>query len=253
MTWSSGAALTKPAGTINGRGQPTAPRYLDERAAGIHLVGSINQSEMEKVTKLNTNLILAGRMPDEQLALLRQVASTVVTYKSGDDWKTHFRQTATALNKETEASTFLTDYDRKVQSTKSRLGPNVDAEVSIVRWNPTGPGYMLSNSFASYVVSDLGLRRPAGQQGDGPGHSPPLSLEAMEQIDGDWLFFGTLSSEGDAVQAMETAKQHLLFKQLDAVKNNHVVAIDGSLWTSVGGPLAALAVLDDVDKAMTAR
>ncbi|MGE3594484.1 MAG: hypothetical protein AB7N70_02975 [Dehalococcoidia bacterium] len=44
---------------------------------------------------------------------------------------------------------------------------------------------------------------------------------------------------------MEAAKQHPLFKQLDAVKNNHSVAMDGSLWASIGGPLA---IVDDLER-----
>ena len=31
---------------------------------------------------------------------------------------------------------------------------------------------------------------------------------------------------------------------------NHVVKVDGSLWTSIGGPLATLLVLDGVENAM---
>jgi iron complex transport system substrate-binding protein len=144
-------------------------------------------------------------------------------------------------------------YVTRVQEVRARLGRNGTAEVSITRWNPQGPAYMLNDSFAARVLADIGLKRPAAQQQPGVGHSPPLSLEQIGLIDADWLFLGTLSPEGDAVAALETAKAHPLFQQLRAVRAGHVVPVDGSQWTSLGGPLAALAILDQVAQAMAAN
>lgn len=243
-----------PVGTLNGRGQTTPPRYLGERLSGIPVIGPIYQPDIEKVIQLRPDVILAGGYPDEQVVYrLRQVAPTVVTFRLGEDWKTLLNRVGTALNRDAEAAAFLAQYDRRVQETRSKLGPSANAVVSIARWNPQGPGYVLNDAFASRIVQDLGLTRPDAHQQAGVGHSPPLSLEALNQIDADWLFLGTLSTEGDAVKAMEAAIATPNFKSLNAVKSNHLVTVDGSLWTSLGGPLAALAVLDDIAKAMTSR
>lgn len=43
-----------------------------------------------------------------------------------------------------------------------------------------------------------------------------------------------------------------LFQSLQVVQNDRVVVIDGSLWTSVGGPLTAMTVLDDVEASVLA-
>ncbi|SHG43018.1 ABC transporter substrate-binding protein [Streptoalloteichus hindustanus] len=241
----------KPVGTVNGRGQKTPPRYLGDRLKDIKVVGDLSTPSMDKVVESTPDVILAGGVTDENvLNQLRQVAPTVVTFKLETDWKTAFRIEADALNKADKAKAVLADYDRKVQEVKGKLGPNANAEVSIVRWNPKGPGTMQTQQFASLVVADLGLRRPAAQQEPGFSHGSPLSLEALAKMDGDWLFLGTLTPDGEAVQAMEQARNMPAFQQLKAVRDNHLVAVDGSLWTSRGGPLGALAVVEDVSKAM---
>ncbi|GAB4210736.1 MAG: amonabactin ABC transporter substrate-binding protein [Roseiflexaceae bacterium] len=240
-----------PVGTINGRGQKTPPLYLGERAAAITSVGDFAQPSLEKVVALKPDLILIGGIFPQIEALLpdlRAVAPTVVTYALADDWKTAFRGTAAALNKSTEAEAFLAGYDTRAAAIRDALGTNADTEASIIRWNPQGPGIMALGSFSSLVLRDLGFRRPASQQIEGYSHSDPLSLEQLDQIDGDWLFLGTLNADG--AKALEEARAQPLFQQLDAAKRNHVVNVDGTLWTSRGGPLAALIVLEDVEKAV---
>ena len=47
---------------------------------------------------------------------------------------------------------------------------------------------------------------------------------------------------------MKRALETPAFRELTAVKNGRVIPVDGSLWTSLGGPLAALRILDDVER-----
>ncbi|WP_299002051.1 hypothetical protein [uncultured Shewanella sp.] len=77
-----------------------------------------------------------------------------------------------------------------------------------------------------------------------------LSLEALDIIDADWLLLGTLNSKGKAYTAMESTTQQPMFQRLNAYKNHHVSIVDGSYWTSIGGPLAALQVIDDIENIM---
>ncbi|MBV9791382.1 MAG: iron-siderophore ABC transporter substrate-binding protein [Chloroflexi bacterium] len=242
-----------PAGITNGQGQNTPPRYLGERVAGLRVVGDLLRPNLESVAAVNPDLILAGDMNDEQvIAQLGEIAPTVVTMDVDDDWKTHFAKVAEVLNKQDAGTRVLADYDAEVQAVKAALGANANARVSVVRWGPTGPSYMQPKQFSVLVLTDLGLQRPAHQPDDGFTHSMPLSLEQINLIDGDWLFLGTLSPEGEDATAMQSARDTPVFQQLAAVKNNHVVAIDGAVWSSRGGVLAAQVVLDDVRKALSA-
>lgn len=238
-----------PVGTVNGRGQKAPPAYLGSRVAGIQVVGDVAKPTMDKVIAATPDLILAGSVTDEQiLAQLRQIAPTVVTYQPADDWKKAFRKLGEALGKTDAVQAWFGVYDKKADESKAKFGANAGAKVSLVRWNPQGPGIMQTEHFASLVAADLGLSRPAGQQEKGFAHTAPLSLERLSTIDGDWIFLGTLNAEGQT--ALATAKATPAFQQLEAVKKSRLVAVDGTVWTSRGGPLAAMQVIDDFTKAL---
>ncbi|MGL6231089.1 ABC transporter substrate-binding protein [Aeromonas rivipollensis] len=245
------SALTlgvQPVGTVNGRGQGTLPRYLlDKAGKAIQVVGDLDNPNLEKLIDLEPDLILTGQTKPELLALLQEIAPTVVTGNWGEPWKTVFNRSANVMNKEAEAKAFLTRYDARLAEARSKLAKHQGEQVSIVRWNPKGPSYMHGGTFASSVVTEMGLARPAHQIGDKSPHSPALSLESLNLLDGDWLVVGTLSASGDAVDAMKQAEQTPAFQQLGAIKGKRFGAVDGSLWTSTGGPQAALRVIEDVE------
>ncbi|MCO4206056.1 ABC transporter substrate-binding protein [Aeromonas taiwanensis] len=249
------SALTlglQPVGTVNGRGQSTLPRYLlDKAGREIAVVGDLDNPNLEKLIDLAPDLILTGQTKPELLALLQEIAPTVVTGNWGEPWKTVFGRSADAMNRSAEAKAFLTRYEARLAEARSKLAQHQGEQMSIVRWNPKGPSYMHGGTFASSVVTEMGLTRPAHQIGDKSPHSPALSLESLNLLDGDWLVIGTLSTSGDAVDAMKQAEQTPAFQQLGAIKGKRFGAVDGSLWTSTGGPQAALKVIDDVELLLT--
>ncbi|GIH78910.1 ABC transporter substrate-binding protein [Planobispora longispora] len=237
-----------PVGITNGQGIDTPPAYLADKVQGIPVVGNLLQPVIDKVVEVQPDLILAGDMQDQQiLDQLRKITpATVVTMAPTDDWKLSFMGIANTLNKLDVAKRVLADYDAEIAEAKGKVKP---AEVSIVRWNPQGPSWMEKRQFASFVATDLGLTRPKAQDKDGTAHSMPLSLEALADIDGEWLFLSTLTADGE--KALDDVKKTPAFKELKAVKDDHVVSVDGSVWSTRGAPLAAQIVLDDLVKALT--
>lgn len=235
-----------PVGTVNGRGQQTPPAYLGDRASDITIVGDVGKPTTDAIVELEPDLVLYGGAQDEQqLDQLRElVPATVVTYRLEDDWKSAFTTIADVLNKSDVATDWMSEYDDTVAEAAGKLGDNAGATVSIVRWNPDGPGILLHEAFASLVVQDLGLVRPDSQQEPGYAHTDPLSLENLPRIDADWLFVGTLVPGSE--DALSEAQSTPAFAELDAVAEEHFVEVDGTLWTSRGGPLGALMVIEDV-------
>lgn len=237
-----------PVGTINGRGQAAPPRYLDGKLpAGIKVVGDIDNPNLETLLELQPDLILTGPVKPEQLAILNEIAPTVITFNWARPWQESMQRTAQALNREAEAKAVLERYHARVNAARQRLAAYQGQTLSIVRWNPKGPSYMFKDAFASTVAEDVGLRRPAHQQDRGHTHSMALSLESLELLDADWLVIGTLATSGEAVEAMNQAEQTPAFRQLSAIQAKRFGAVDGSLWTSLGGPMAALQVIDDIE------
>ncbi|WOC78149.1 iron-siderophore ABC transporter substrate-binding protein [Stutzerimonas frequens] len=237
-----------PVGTINGRGQAAPPRYLDGRLpAGIEVVGDIDNPNLETLLELEPDLILTGPVKPEQLAILNEIAPTLITFSWARSWQESMQRTAQALNRETEAKAVLERYWTRVEEARKRLADHQGETLSIVRWNPKGPSYMFLEAFSSSVVEDIGLVRPPHQQDPGHTHSMALSLESLELLDADWLVIGTLATSGEAVEAMHQAEQTPAFRQLSAIQAKRFGAVDGSLWTSLGGPMGALQVIEDIE------
>ncbi|MCS6828840.1 MAG: iron-siderophore ABC transporter substrate-binding protein [Caldilinea sp.] len=244
----------KPVGSVNGRGQPGLPAYLGNQIEGIVSVGSLAEPSLEQIVALEPDLILAGSMISQIEALapeLSKIAPVVATFQTGDDWKTAFQSIANVLNLNARADAFLAEYDQRVNSIRAMIPAG--AEAAVVRWMPQGPVVMMPQTFANRILADVGFTPPAELQtlaGSHGAHSDPLSLEALESIDKDWLFVGALNAEGSA--ALEEALNDPLVQSLDVVKQGHLVLVDGAVWTSIGGPLAALQVLDVVEQAVSA-
>lgn len=242
----------EPRGATRGRGQQSMPRYLGKAASTIASVGNFASPVPDLAIALQPDLILAGGVPDpELLARLGKIAPTVVTYRPGEHWQSALRRIGAVVGRSAQAEAVLAQYQQRAAALNARLLAQQGASVSVVRWNPHGPAYMLRDSFASLVLADLKLRRPASQQQPGAAHSPPLSMEALALIDADWLFVGTLDGAGGS--ALEAASASPAYRRLNAVKQGRMRAVDGSLWTGPGGPLAANAILADVEKAMLPR
>ncbi|MFC6882394.1 ABC transporter substrate-binding protein [Actinomadura yumaensis] len=242
----------QPVGVTNGRFAKDVPGYLKSKLTGKYtVVGDLSTPVLEKVTQAQPDLILAGFIPDKKVIeqLKKITPATVLTTKMTEDWKATFTRTADVLGKQEQARTVLAAYDKRLADVKGKLGSNKGAKVSIVRWNATGPSYMLKDHFSSVVIKDLGLGRPAGQLTPaGVSPSDALSLENLKVLDGDWMFLGTLNPDADA--ALAEAKKIPAFKNLGVTKAGHVVNVDGAIWTSRGGPAAAESVIADVEKAL---
>ena len=253
-----------PVGTTAGRGQSGPPAYLARRAAGIPVVATVAQPDLEKITTLHPDLILTdGTVNGSAIPQLTKIAPVVVTAKHGADWRQAFRDEAAALNRTGRASAVLRDLDRRIASTRAKLGGNAAATVSVVRWAGNAPAMIFSDGPVGYVLHGLGVRRPAAERGAGPGHSEPVSTEKLDTIDGDWMFFGALAGKqggGDASSTVSVEYSREALKQaatlpgftaLRAWRKHRVVPVDGSSWTSAGGVLAARAILSDVDTNLT--
>jgi iron complex transport system substrate-binding protein len=258
----------KPVGATSGRGQGGVSSYLAASAKGIDSVGVLGQPNIEKVATLRPDLILLDGTAVQDTSVidkLSRIAPTAYVSRTGQDWRSAFTATADLLGRAGAGRKVLAGYDAKVASVRKALGPHAGAQVSIVRWGGIGlPSVLMKELAAGRVLDDLGLRRPAAQDKQGPGHSVPISLENLDQIDGDWMFLGALGTgstggvadEPADVTAARTALRNARdtpgFTRLRAVREQHVVPVDGSAWTSAGGPLAERVVLDDIARTLAA-
>ncbi len=256
-----------PIGVVSGRGQQTVPNYLLDRAGDIPILGSIGTPNLEAIGAAHPDLILVDgtsvkNNDTETLTALGQIAPVFFTTQSGGDWRETFALTADALGVPEQADVKLAEFDQHVADVSARLkdAGYLDQTYSVVRWQGDSAGLILKELPAGQALTALGMKRPANQDRDGEGHSEPVSLENIDQIDADWIFFGTLGkssvnnpSAGGATgveasaAALEEAKNTVGFDSLVAVQANHVIPGDGSLWTSTGGYLLMDGIVSSIE------
>ena len=253
------AAGVTPVGAVTTRGGDNVAEYVTDYLSANELehpeiVGVVREINIEAVLAQQPDLILAAaQLPEEQYQLLSQIAPTVVPHTqplAADNWEAEARLFGQALNQEEAIDEAISAVDQRVDAMSDAVA---DADVGInaylVRWMPGGPMVMSENLIATGLLERVGLDVQGGELiGERGVHSDILSLENLSQVDGDWLFLATLNDDGQA--ALDSAKQSPAFNRLNVVQNERVVPVNGQLWSSANGPLAAQAILDDIENAL---
>jgi iron complex transport system substrate-binding protein len=249
------AAGLAPVGAVTTRGGDGVARYieahLDERPA---IVGVVREINLETVLALEPDLILAPpQLTEAQYRLLSRMAPTVVPLTAGlepEAWRDETRLFAQALGREAEIEAVLERVDARAAGIADRIATDAAPSAVLVRWMPQGPMVMSDRLFTAGLLRAAGVAvHDAGLTRESSPHSDPLSLENLSRVDADWLFLATLNEEGQ--EALEAAQATPAFARLDVVARDQVVPVDGQLWSSASGPLAALAILDELDAALT--
>ena len=238
----------RPVGALASRGGSDVPDYLKDRAGTITLVGTVREPNLEAVLALQPDLILAStELPRSQYDMLSLIAPTVVP-KGGSfqDWRTVYAVYAHALDKDEDSKLRVDEIDTRIGKMRERLPGN--QQVSVIRWNPQGPFIMSSQLFVGQLLQALGFAPNELSTQTSKPHTDILSLENLAKADADWIFLATLNPDGR--KALDAARQQPAFTRLSAVQKGNVVSVDGQVWSSSSGYLAAQRVLDDVEKAL---
>lgn len=253
-----------PVGTVTGRGQSTVSPYLMERAANIPILGAVAQPNYEAIGAAEPDLILVDGTSINNnppaIQTLRNIAPTVYTGYAGGDWRENLRMVANAVNLQQEGEDIIANFAEEANALSAELaGPYGDSTFSIVRWQGNAPSLILKELPAGRVLEEVGLRRPEFQDRFGRGHSEPVSVENINTIDADYMFFGTLGGSSvsnptaggtadlaGAQDALAQAVEVPGFTDLNCYQNDAIIPVDGAAWTSTGGPLLAHKILEDI-------
>ena len=243
---------TKPVAALASRGGSDIPDYLKSVSGTLPLVGNVRAVNLEAVLAQRPDLILAGPdLTQEQFAKLSLIAPTVVPQGNAlSDWRETLRAYAQALGKPSQAEQKVEQLDKRIAALRERLPTGLT--LSVIRWNPQGPIMMSSHLFAGQLLDKLGIRANslAAQQTARP-HTDTLSLENLSKADADWIFLATLNADGK--RALAEARQQPAFIRLKASQANHLASVDGQIWSSSSGYLAAQQVLNDVEKTLAKK
>ncbi|MFJ9621058.1 ABC transporter substrate-binding protein [Streptomyces sp. NPDC101181] len=225
-----------------------------EQVAGIKDVGRMMTPNLEAVAALKPDLILTSKVRHgDKYAELSKIAPTVMTENTGYPWKENFQVHAEALGKKAEAKMVTDDYARHVTDVTTALGGKEKAsatEVNMVRF-VEGADIRIygKKNYIATILADVGLGRPAVTDKAADGFSYDVSPEKIDLADADAIFHATY---GDPKKAKETQTTGSgLWKNMDAVKNGKVFAVDDQLWIQGIGYTAADKILSELRTSLT--
>ncbi|MGO1499968.1 MAG: ABC transporter substrate-binding protein [Marinobacter sp.] len=246
----------KPVGAVITRGGTDVAEYIQPKADGIDIVGTPRETNIEAVIALNPDIILASaQLNKEQYNLLSRIAPTIVPdfpALTPKTWKQETRLFAQALGRSDAGEAVINDVDKRTAEVAQQIDNTLNKnqrETALIRWMPQGPLVMSAGLFSASLLDATGFNVNAADiVKDGRPHSHPLSQENLGLIDHQWVFLATLNADGD--EALAAARESKAFQRLQANRENQVVTVNGQLWTSASGPLAALKILDDIANAV---
>ncbi|WKD62146.1 putative siderophore-binding lipoprotein YfiY precursor [Corynebacterium ciconiae DSM 44920] len=234
-------------------------------------VTDLNERELniEKVMSLQPDVIVAATpRDDDNRETLAAIAPTLVI-DSGDErkhrWDDTLRFFARVMDKEDKAEELLDAYHERVEAFRKKHGEYLkDKTVSVLRIRNDNLIIYTKSSFAGGVLEDVGIRRPHNQDLDlaatkaaTNGESIeafPLSPERLKEADADIMFVVVQVHENPSehddkdkatLAHVEQVKNHPLWSQLEAVKNNQTFFVN-AVWNGES-VMEANSMLDDLD------
>ncbi|MDR7314683.1 iron-siderophore ABC transporter substrate-binding protein [Brevibacillus nitrificans] len=235
----------KPVGAVESWIEQPWYNYIKDKMDGVTNLGNENQPNMEAIVSLHPDLIIASKTRHEKIYdQLSAIAPTVMT-EEVHIWKDTLSLSAEAMNKKAEEAKFLEEWSKKVADFKEKMGDKLKLQVGIVDFRPDH-ARIVYTGFSALVLDELGISRPMNQKGEEWGVKI-TSKENISQMDADILFDQTSTTRDDGrMDLRKEWMEHPLWKNLRAVKENRVFAVDTAVWNNGSGPLAALGMVDDL-------
>ncbi|MEM9266035.1 MAG: iron-siderophore ABC transporter substrate-binding protein [Cyanobacteria bacterium P01_F01_bin.13] len=237
----------KPVGTIV---YGELPEYLGDQVDGIEIVGNGNEPNLETILTLKPDLVLGSKIGTGKLyRQLSQIAPTVLTEGSGrsGDWPENLQLYAEALGKPQAAEQLLQAYQYRVKQLQTKLKEPQAIEISVLSTYSDRIGAYTTGSFSGSVLEDIGLARNSSQSATWR-YAVELSREALDTLDGDYLFFIYSPSFSDVTTSDFVADP--IWSQLEAVKQERVCEVSGEVWAAGRSILAAQQILADVEECL---
>jgi iron complex transport system substrate-binding protein len=199
--------------------------FIKDQIKEIENVG--NPISLEKVTELNPDLIIVYL--EDQYEQLSKIAPTVVIpfghYKGIEE---EIRVFGDILGKKKEAEEWIKQFDKKAAVAREKLEGVIGQNETVGIYELQGKDfYVFGNNFGragQVIYNALQLTPPEKIKKEvieGPQQWKMISLEALPDYAADHMFWTVYRTEGTD-QVEKEMKNSAIWKNLNAVKNNHV-------------------------------
>ncbi|MFF2480318.1 iron-hydroxamate ABC transporter substrate-binding protein [Paenibacillus sp. NPDC058071] len=198
----------------------TNPKFEEQ----LKDVEAVSDESLEKIMELEPDLII-GQDGIKNIDKLKQIAPTVIyTYGKLNYFDLEI-EIGKLLNKEEEARAWTVDFKQRLEKAgeeiKAKIGENKTITV-IETFNKQL--YVYGYNFGrgtELLYNELGFKLPPKvEEAVKKDGYFALSTEVLDEYTGDYIVFSKNADEDNSFQNTST------YKNLDAVKNNHVLEAD---------------------------
>ncbi|MBD2844859.1 helix-turn-helix domain-containing protein [Paenibacillus sp. IB182496] len=235
---------TPPAGSVTVPGDGGFPTCMTASPAGaIEPLGTLASPRLDALCELAPDLIICTELQAPLYPSLATIAPTAMLPRNRD-WRETLRTLGRITDRRQEAERILQRYRHKTSELRSRLSERLHAQ-SVTMIRPRHNAIRLHTSAhrtASILYKDLGLRPPE-QAMYRKRTSSAIALDTLPELDTDHYFVLT----DDTCPRWTRDLQHsAVWRNLRAVREQHIYPASSSLWIAYYGPIAMNQVVDQV-------
>lgn len=218
------------------------PKYLGDKAAGITTVGTVQEPNVQKIAALKPDLIIGTESRHSALyQQLTDVAPTVFMATQTDPWQDNVRFTATTLGGADSADKLLTGFQQRCADIAKKFG-TAGKSAQLIRPRDGVLTLYGPTSFAGSALECVGFTTP--QRDWENSISVDISPERVLEAKADHVFVTTVDvNDRSTIPASVTA---------NAAAFPRLHLVDQSFWITGVGTVGGQAVLDDLERILTA-
>ncbi|KQL57327.1 MULTISPECIES: ABC transporter substrate-binding protein [Bacillaceae] len=226
--------------------------YLEEHLEGVEPIDST--LPLEAVMEADPDLIFAWGEDSAAGGSYDQYNKIAPTYvidnETKDDWRATLTLLGNVLQKESEAKAAVDEYDARVEDVKAQLQAEIGDSKVAALWVIGGNYYVVAPDVASGAVlfEDLELTPAniiAELPEDAGAHWNPVSLEAVAELDADYLFL--IDSDPETIEKLES---EAVWMNIPAVAQGNIYNRSGTSSWLYNGFQANMQTIDSVYEAI---
>lgn len=235
-------------------GAPTSnlPSFLSDFKS-IESAGGIKEPDLEKINKMQPDLIIISGRQRDFLPDLEKIAPTIFFEVDSTDTWNSIQHNALAIGqifgKEAQAQTALDELATQISATKEKAEAN-DKRALVVLMNEGELSAYGNGSRFSIVHDTFGFKQ-ADEAIEASTHGQNISYEYILQKNPDVIFVVDRTKAVGGDQTETSLADNDLVKDTNAGKNGKVIVLNSEVWYLAGSGLESLKImLDDVNQAL---
>ncbi|MEC1650878.1 siderophore ABC transporter substrate-binding protein [Bacillus vallismortis] len=228
---------------VAGLPKQALPKYLsqfkDDKYADV---GSLKEPDFEKVAEIDPDLIIISGRQSESYKEFSDIAPTIYlgvdTVKYMESFKSDAETIGKIFDKEDEVKDELATIDSSIADLK-KTAEKLNKNGLVIMANDGKISAFGSKSRYGLIHDVFGVT-PADKNIKASTHGQSVSYEYISKTNPDYLF---VIDRGTAIGETSSTKQVVendYVKNVNAVKNDHVVYLDSATWYLSGGGLESM-------------